>query len=603
MMRAKNHIAHFDTKTVGVFFLVVTVAVVLTLCGIGHKSDLDETYQLAKETESFLETTCQKYENYEDGNSAKSLQTLLDVSEGLQEFIDPEKLTDSDFLFSFIHSEHLGGVLLVDAQGKTVAQADMDERDSRALWESTLQTESVRGVLSKQATSFSNSETIEGIPYNYVVTPYKGGLLLCYESEQKPTADSYEFSFGSILSDDTFRKSPTAIIAKGSEILSTNNADIQSEDPSQNEALFTSVEWRNDALTKLNYDGTTYYGLRSVFEDYNIYLLYPASEVFSSTGDIVSLGIIAYLVLCSAILIVRGYLYKKNLLTTQKQLRIINAISATYQSTFLLHLSESKLEPINLSERVSEVFEQHSDPKDFLEKVCLEVVSPESRDAVKELMDTRTIAKRLQGNTFLGCDVKDLEGTWYSLQVIPQRYSEEGELQTVLVATRDITSLKQAEQLSYFDKLTGLRNRNYMESHILEFEDEASRPLGVVMADCNYLKKTNDTLGHTWGDTLLKRTADALRAAAPESATIMRIGGDEFLVVYPNATSDAAACFIKETKQELKQRSDETLTLSASFGFSIIEKGSATSFQEACRKADAAMYQEKQRMHRGAETA
>ena len=180
---------------------------------------------MAKETESFLETTCQKYENYEDGNSAKSLQTLLDVSEGLQEFIDPEKLTDSDFLFSFIHSEHLGGVLLVDAQGETLAQADMDERDSRALWESTLQTESVRGVLSKQATSFSNSETIEGIPYNYVVTPYKGGLLLCYESEQKPAADSYKFSFGSILSDDTFRKSPTAIIAKGSEILSTNNAD------------------------------------------------------------------------------------------------------------------------------------------------------------------------------------------------------------------------------------------------------------------------------------------------------------------------------------------------------------------------------------------
>ena len=123
------------------------------------------------------------------------------------------------------------------------------------------------------------------------------------------------------------------------------------------------------------------------------------------------------------------------------------------------------------------------------------------------------------------------------------------------------------------------------------------------MVDCNFLKKTNDTLGHTWGDTLLQRTADALRASAPETATVMRIGGDEFLIVCPNTDHESAALLIKRAKEELALRSDETLTLSASFGSFAVESGAEVAFQKACKEADKAMYQEKQEAHRGKNAA
>lgn len=57
---------------------------------------------------------------------------------------------------------------------------------------------------------------------------------------------------------------------------------------------------------------------------------------------------------------------------------------------------------------------------------------------------------------------------------------------------------------------------------------EADRiPVSLIMANCNYLKKTNDTLGHEYGDLLLQRVADIITECISEECVSMRIGGDE----------------------------------------------------------------------------
>ena len=47
----------------------------------------------------------------------------------------------------------------------------------------------------------------------------------------------------------------------------------------------------------------------------------------------------------------------------------------------------------------------------------------------------------------------------------------------------------------------------------------------VIMADCNYLKQTNDTKGHEFGDMLLQSVADGIKAVLPEKCIAMRVGG------------------------------------------------------------------------------
>ena len=145
---------------------------------------------------------------------------------------------------------------------------------------------------------------------------------------------------------------------------------------------------------------------------------------------------------------------------------------------------------------VADVFAAHPEPDDFLIHVCQAIVAPESRGTTLALMDVDTLDKRLQNSTYLTEGIKSNRGVWYSLQVIPQQRDEDGHLKSVLVATRNIMAIKRAEKLSFRDRLTGLRNRNFLESRIDAFMAPGNMPLSLIMADCDRLKQVNDTMGH-----------------------------------------------------------------------------------------------------------
>ena len=113
------------------------------------------------------------------------------------------------------------------------------------------------------------------------------------------------------------------------------------------------------------------------------------------------------------------------------------------------------------------------------------------------------------------------------------------------------------------------------------------------MADCNYLKRTNDTLGHEYGDLLLQRVANVIQEAVSPDDVAMRVGGDEFLILCTHCPNDKAQALMDRIRQKLAQRSDEHLTLSVSFGVSTVE-GGEFSFDQACEQADQAMYRDKQ---------
>jgi diguanylate cyclase (GGDEF)-like protein len=99
------------------------------------------------------------------------------------------------------------------------------------------------------------------------------------------------------------------------------------------------------------------------------------------------------------------------------------------------------------------------------------------------------------------------------------------------------------QQLAYFDTLTGLSNRLHAEMMMKE-KLQAPDGLGLLLIDIDNLKITNDTLGHAFGDELIKQVASRI-AATTRPGVACRIGGDEFLVILdgcqkPGALKDAA---------------------------------------------------------------
>jgi diguanylate cyclase (GGDEF)-like protein/PAS domain S-box-containing protein len=152
------------------------------------------------------------------------------------------------------------------------------------------------------------------------------------------------------------------------------------------------------------------------------------------------------------------------------------------------------------------------------------------------------------------------------------------------------------------DPLTGLANRALLSSQ-LEAELRHARRSGdrvcVLTLDLDRFKAVNDTLGHSAGDTLLRKVAARLAGCVREEDLVARPGGDEFTVICTRGTTDHA---ISELAQRLIdavvppfELDGREVFITASIGVAVSEQG-AQSAEDMVRDADVAMYRAK---HRG----
>ncbi|MBE5793720.1 MAG: sensor domain-containing diguanylate cyclase [Clostridiales bacterium] len=140
------------------------------------------------------------------------------------------------------------------------------------------------------------------------------------------------------------------------------------------------------------------------------------------------------------------------------------------------------------------------------------------------------------------------------------------------------------EKLSYEDTLTGLYNRNKF-NHV--FDQMAAKPphqLGIVYADLNNLKVTNDNFGHDAGDQLIQTAARIIREVFGENT--YRIGGDEFVAFLTDADEEQLKAMIQQMNQLMAEHE-----ANASVGYSY--RAENANIVEQLEEADNAMYAEK----------
>lgn len=574
---------------------VVASAVLLGLLYVvGTHRCLDKTLGFGQETMVFLKNACEKYDRYEQGRKTEATHNLDAALESFSTFLPPDRVeVNDDRVEEYVHSEHLSGMLVMDADGHMTAHYDIDGRDPLMLWRDELACSPVASMYQGSKVTYSTVDERRGVVFAVCAVPYGDGVALAYRSLVSDTADDYSYAIADVLSNSTFHQGPTVLVMEDAEIVSSNSADA---DVSLARLLTSvGVEWKDDGLTRIEYRGDEWYAVRAAYKDYRLFALYPKSEVMSDRISFVAVGVLVCLAFWVVVLLARNIVDHRNLVEKDKQLGIINAISAIYDSTFLLHLDTLEIEGINMSPAIAKIFAEYSEAYDFMDTVCRDIVSPESREAVVGLVDISSLRERMEGVPYLAAEVRDCRGAWYSLQVVPQHRDEQSRLESVVVATHNISMVKHAEELSYQDKLTGLRNRNYLESRGDSLVNE-DLPVSVIMLDCNYLKRTNDIYGHEMGDELLRRTASVLRRVAGADYLPMRLGGDEFLLVCPHTDNESALGLEQDLRLGLAAVSDEALTVSASIGVATVETAGNT-LADVYRVADHNMYREKRTVH------
>jgi diguanylate cyclase (GGDEF)-like protein/PAS domain S-box-containing protein len=132
---------------------------------------------------------------------------------------------------------------------------------------------------------------------------------------------------------------------------------------------------------------------------------------------------------------------------------------------------------------------------------------------------------------------KDGEHYWEICSIAPLRDTA-GAISHFVATKEDITERKRYEEKLFyqanFDTLTGLPNRNHLQTHLetqLVMLDRDSSFLSLIVLDIDNLKSINETFGHEFGDRLLQEVAERLRHACSKDFLVARFMGDEFVII------------------------------------------------------------------------
>ena len=190
---------------------------------------------------------------------------------------------------------------------------------------------------------------------------------------------------------------------------------------------------------------------------------------------------------------------------------------------------------------------------------------------------------------------KDGEFTYREVIKIPL-LDKYGNVKGVVGRSLDITERKKyqdkLEYLSYTDILTGAKNRTYFEEVEKRYSEEGKLPLGVIMGDANGLKLVNDTFGHRQGDKLLIDITEVLKNVSKNVGEVFRIGGDEFVILVPEASLKQCEELILEIEEKCNQYKNDLFNISISLG-AAVKYDAKKDIYEVIKEAEDKVYRNK----------
>ena len=158
-------------------------------------------------------------------------------------------------------------------------------------------------------------------------------------------------------------------------------------------------------------------------------------------------------------------------------------------------------------------------------------------------------------------------------------------------------SVRQSVEMAFYDPLTGLNNRRFLERRMpamIETAQQRGAPLTMMILDIDHFKRINDTFGHDAGDLVLKGFAAELQQIIRGGDLICRLGGEEFVVVMPGLDASHAARMAERARRTIENKAfaigDAAGPVSITVSIGLADVRVEQDSTDLYRRADRALY-------------
>jgi diguanylate cyclase (GGDEF)-like protein len=280
-----------------------------------------------------------------------------------------------------------------------------------------------------------------------------------------------------------------------------------------------------------------------------------------------------------------------------------------YKKDYIKYLKTKghDMEFLNSLKVPSEAFSQFDRSRSTIVEHIENVPLPGMSEEKLKIFEEKTLTMK-QSITFnLTINDKKIAGISLDIAEKSEKSFDETTIQ-IMEAFRELSNIFlkiQSYQLELnrkatYDSLTGTYNRRIILQILgqnIKLAKRQSQPVSVCFIDVDKLKYINDHLGHRIGDSLLINVTRIIKENIREMDSLARIGGDEFLIVFPNCTKEKAEEIWQRILEDFKKfnENNKFYSIEVSHGISQFDKVHVKNVDELITEADEKMYKEKNR--------
>ena len=434
--------------------LVLTGLVLLAFFQTNDRRSLEHVLE---ETISFTKLRINKYETFQTNDQVKSLVRLLDKTEELARDIEEWVSLDEQSLDTYAENQRLSGILVLDEGLHTVAESTAYDKNGAELWSELIQSSYVSDIVNYPKKTYTTRFDIDGITYDFAAVARRDapGLLITYLEKDKISEVNGDLVIESLFRYFPFEMNGVVAVCLDKQVVSSNKTDLVGKSYDECQKLYSGeFKSSSDGIVKLSSEEGVWYGRRDATEDYELYMFFPASQIYMKRNTVCGIYILVAAMIYLLQLLGKSRTEKTALAREQKRLRIINAIGIAYSSITLVDLKAQEVEAIKSSHSASATHKRAALKKSLQSEHVEKLIAEGFREDYLKFIDMDTVVSRLKDNQHISYTCQTVNGDWMLSLIVPQRYDKNGSIDAVLIATRDVTEEKKHE----YEQDTALRN-------------------------------------------------------------------------------------------------------------------------------------------------